>query len=80
MEKFEDQYQPLTFFHLYCLNIKCKLSIYHHGVIIKTPFTVDNLVSDHLCSCCKSPMSSAMDMEIKHLLAGSISNRKMGLQ
>lgn len=79
MKKFEDQFQPLTFFHLYCLNIKCKLSIYHHGTIIKTPFTVDNLVSEHLCSRCNNPLTSAMDMEIKQVLAGPISKRKMGL-
>jgi hypothetical protein len=79
MKKFEDQFQPLTFFHLYCLNIKCKYSIYHHGMIIKTPFTADNLVSEHLCSRCSKPLTSAMDMEIKQALAAPLSKRKMGL-
>jgi hypothetical protein len=79
MKNFEDQEQQLTFFHVYCLNMQCKLSIYHHGLVIKIPFTANNLVADHPCSCCSRPLVSAMDMEIKHVLAGSMSNRKMGL-
>ena len=80
MKNFEDQAQPLTFFNVYCLNMQCKLSIYHNGLVINLPFTAGNLVSDHVCSCCNESLVSAMDMEIKHVLAGSISSRKMGLQ
>ena len=69
MENFEDQDQPLTFFHLYCLNTKCKLSIYHHNLVIKTPFTAENLKSNHICTCCKEPLVSAMDIEIKHMMS-----------
>jgi hypothetical protein len=69
MGNFEDQDQALTFFHLYCFNTKCQLSIYHHSLIVKAPFTAGNLLTSHICSSCKQSLVSAMDIEIRQMMA-----------
>ena len=72
MKYFEDEDQSVSFFHLYCLNVKCKGSIYQRAMDIEVPFDVDNLTATHICPCCDQPLVSTMDMEIKKIMAQPI--------
>jgi hypothetical protein len=66
---------PTNLYYLYCMNVQCQLSIYHRMVERRVPFTAENLVKTHICSCCKDEMISAMDIEIKKVMAEAISRR-----
>jgi hypothetical protein len=61
--------QLSSFYHLYCLNMNCRQSIYWNSVETKTRFTADNLTATHLCVYCGQPLFSAMDIEIKQMTA-----------
>ena len=54
---------------MYCMNAKCKISIYNELEELQLPFTIDNLVATHYCPCCNKPLVSAMDVEIKQMVA-----------
>ncbi len=69
MEYLDDQDREITSYNLYCLNAKCKASIYHHPKDIEVPFDLENLSATHLCPCCDNPLVSKMDMEIKKMVA-----------
>jgi hypothetical protein len=59
----------LPFFYLYCINNKCSISIYNKSGYIEIPFTAENIVATHFCSCCQKQLVSAMDVEIEQLTA-----------
>lgn len=59
----------LSPFFVYCMNAKCKVSIYNQLEELQLPFTIDNLISTHRCPCCNNAMVSAMDIEIKQMVA-----------
>lgn len=58
----------LPFFHLYCVNNKCSVSIYNHSGDFEMPLTAENLVEVHFCSCCQKQLISAIDIEIEELV------------
>ena len=57
-----------SFYYLYCMNSKCKVSIYNSIEEIQVPFTLDSLVENHRCTCCNGPLVSSMDIEIKQMM------------
>ena len=59
----------MSSFYVYCMNAKCKISIYNQLEELQLPFTIDNLVATHNCPCCNKAMVSAMDVEIKQIVA-----------
>jgi hypothetical protein len=61
--------QPNSHYYLYCMNIKCKTSIYHSTEELQLSFTLENLVATNICRCCKQPLVSAIDIEIKHVMS-----------
>jgi hypothetical protein len=61
--------QPNSHYYLYCMNIQCKVSIYHHTSELQLPFTAENLGATHICKCCDQPLVSAMDIEIKKVMS-----------
>ena len=69
MEYLDDQDQEITHYRLYCLNTKCKTSIYNHPEEIEVLFDAENLAATHLCPCCDNPLVSKMDMEIKKVMS-----------
>ena len=69
MEYFDDQEQEISHYRLYCLNTKCKASIYRHPEDIEVPFDAESLAATHLCPCCDMPLVSKMDMEIKKIMS-----------
>jgi len=58
-----------SFYYLYCMNSKCKVSIYNSIEEIQLPFTLDNLVETHQCPCCNGTLVSSMDIEIKQMMS-----------
>lgn len=54
-------------YHLYCINLPCKISIYKNIREIEIPLTEENLMDVHLCPCCLHPMASSIDIEIQHI-------------
>jgi len=57
-----------SLYYLYCRNIRCKVSLYHLNLEVSMPLNADNLVATHLCACCNTPLVSALDIEIKHMV------------
>ncbi len=62
-------------FYLYCMNFDCQISIYNDNVEIRIPLTAENISAKHICKCCKLPMISAIDVEIKNVCIGGISRQ-----
>jgi hypothetical protein len=58
------------FYNLYCINMHCDRSIYKNINQIEIPFNEGNLLTTHICMVCNHPMTSTMEMEIEHLIAG----------
>ncbi|HTE00727.1 MAG TPA: hypothetical protein VK668_15655 [Mucilaginibacter sp.] len=50
------------------MNLQCKRSIYNQTVAIHVPFTAENLVATHTCTCCNERLVSAIDLEIEHTM------------
>ncbi len=55
-------------YNLYCINMHCDRSIYRNINRLEIPFNEENLMRTHVCVFCNSPMTSAMEMEIEHLI------------
>jgi hypothetical protein len=58
-------------YHLYCINLQCKISIYKNIKEIERPFNEENLLATHICPCCLHPLVSSMDIEIEQMTAGT---------
>ncbi len=59
-----------TFYNLYCINMRCTQSIYHHAEQIQVLLNEENLLATHHCAGCMQPMTSAMEVEIEHITTG----------
>ena len=60
-------------YYLYCMNFDCNASIYNGNVEVEKPLTVKNLAATHACKCCRMPMVSAIDIEIKNAFIDMVS-------
>jgi hypothetical protein len=60
---------PIALYNLYCLNIRCEASIYHNNTEIQVVFDAENLSANHICTCCRYSLFSAMDFEIEQVTA-----------
>jgi len=60
---------PETTFAIYCINIKCKFSIYNEIKPGWISLNIDNIVKSHICPECHKTMISGIDMEVAHLLS-----------
>ena len=60
--------QSIKLYYLYCMNRQCQKSIYHRMETIQIPFTAKNIVNTHVCTCCKQPLVSAIDIAIKEVV------------
>jgi hypothetical protein len=61
--------QSPKLYNLYCMNMQCKVSIYHRMTEQCTPLTAENLTGKHFCTCCNQSLASAIDLEIKQTMA-----------
>ena len=58
-----------SFYHLYCINMVCPGSVFGSIQDIRLELTPENLTDTHLCVCCGAHLVTAIDIEIKQLLA-----------
>jgi hypothetical protein len=56
--------QAFNLYFLYCKNLQCKNSIFHQMVEVQIPFTIENLMATHMCTCCGKPLVSAVNIDI----------------
>jgi hypothetical protein len=56
--------QAFNLYFLYCKNLQCKNSIFHQMVEVQIPFTIENLMATHTCTCCGKPLVSAVNIDI----------------
>ena len=61
--------QKATFYHLYCLNPHCRVSIYQHTKTVCLEVNSANYVAAHNCSQCKRRLASLMNMNIGQIAA-----------
>ena len=60
---------PETTFAIYCINFKCKFSIYNEIRPVWISVNMDNIVKSHICPECQKTMISGIDMEVAYLLS-----------
>jgi hypothetical protein len=60
--------QAPSFYNLYCVNIHCDKSIHLHGVQTRAIFDIENLTATHICTGCRQPLFSPMDIEIGQMI------------
>jgi len=68
--------KSFTLYYLYCMNIQCQVSIYHRNEEVKIPLNIENLLASHTCACCNQPLTSAIDLEMKRVVA-EVNTRKV---
>jgi hypothetical protein len=59
------------YYHLYCIDRQCQVSIYKNMLPVRIPLTAKNLVASHSCTCCHQTLVSAVDLEISDMLASA---------
>jgi hypothetical protein len=62
-------YNPFSLYNLYCINMSCEASIYRNSVETQVIFDAENLAATHICTCCRQPLFSAMDIAIERMTA-----------
>lgn len=57
------------FYHLYCINMACRGSVFGTIHEIRLELTHENFTDTHLCPQCSAQLVSAIDIEIRQVLA-----------
>jgi hypothetical protein len=58
-------------YNLYCLNPKCRASIYQDTQPIQVEFNSLNLLATHHCKHCNCKLVSLMDMKVSEIAASA---------
>jgi hypothetical protein len=60
---------PHFFYHLYCINRVCPGSVFGSIQEIRLELTPENLIDIHVCPQCYARLVTAIDIEIRQILA-----------
>lgn len=55
-------------YKLYCINVRCKRSVFNELEETRIGFTEANILGRHACKACRKPLVSMMDIEIERTL------------
>lgn len=55
-------------YNLYCINVRCKNSVFNEIEETRIGFTEKNILEKHTCKACRRPLVSMMDIEIERTL------------
>lgn len=61
--------QQIKLYYLYCINMHCKVSIFHNMVELQIPLTAKNMVGTYTCPHCNQPLVSAVDVALKNIMS-----------
>ena len=60
-----------TYYHLYCLNPHCRISIYQNTRTMCLEVNPVNFLAEHHCKHCQHRLVSLMDMKITEIAASA---------
>jgi hypothetical protein len=60
-------YQDIYYYNLYCINMRCQISIYKINKEIEMALTIENLTKTHICVNCCQQLVSAMDIDLEQI-------------